>query len=387
MPLKPDPQRPIGLMLSGGGARGAFQVGVWKVLRDHPKALGREPLVISGTSAGALNGSLIAAGCAPEEMLDFWLELAHTPPVKANREFFRGLRRAVSRAAVKEPLRGFSRRRREARILLDLFRKKRANPFSQSGALSLILQFLLTARFDTLSQMLSDIQTDHLFDTSSVKDALARRIGGRVLRSSHVRLALNTVDSKTGSVIRIVNHEPAKATPQSAAHYYYEPEITLDMIVASASIPLLFNPVETLGMRLWDGGLLVNSPMAPAVALGARRIIPVLVTVGPDGGKVAQETFGDAVERLVDTFLENAYNVDRKLLLTRNEVAHHSPDEGLQVVDLYMPIRPQSTVLFDAGSYLYFQRDALISMYRAGQRAARRWLARGPLFDDRMRAV
>jgi len=34
--LSHDPSRPVGLVLSGGGARGAFQVGVWEVLRNDP---------------------------------------------------------------------------------------------------------------------------------------------------------------------------------------------------------------------------------------------------------------------------------------------------------------------------------------------------------------
>ena len=58
--------------------------------------------------------------------------------------------------------------------------------------------------------------------------------------------------------------------------------ITVDMVLASASIPLLFPPVQVGRHLLWDGGLLVNTPLAPVVALGADEIIPVLVTEPPD---------------------------------------------------------------------------------------------------------
>jgi NTE family protein len=74
----------VALVLSGGGARGAFQVGVWEVLREHPRGVGGLPAVVSGTSAGAVNGYLIAAGLSPAEMLRFWLELAERPPVVAS---------------------------------------------------------------------------------------------------------------------------------------------------------------------------------------------------------------------------------------------------------------------------------------------------------------
>ena len=53
--------RALGLVLSGGGARGAFQVGVYeRLLEDARFAAG--PTVLSGTSAGGINAALIAAG-------------------------------------------------------------------------------------------------------------------------------------------------------------------------------------------------------------------------------------------------------------------------------------------------------------------------------------
>jgi hypothetical protein len=123
--------------------------------------------------------------------------------------------------------------------------------------------------------------------------------------------------------------------------------------------------------------------MAPAVALGARRLIPVLVTTGAGAASGLPDNFGAAVERLADTFLENAYNVDRKLLLARNAIAERLPEDNYAVVQLFRALRPSSGQLFNAGSYLFFERDAMISMHDAGVRAARSWLAAGPLVDHR----
>jgi len=381
--LASDPAHPIGLVLSGGGARGVFQVGVWKVLLDHPRGIGAAPLVISGTSAGALNGALIAAGLQPDDMMDFWLDLAERPPVIANERFFTSLERALAKMVIREPIRGAGPRWRELRILASLFRKHRW--YRASGLLALGLEFLLTARFDTVSHLLEGIQTSYLFDTSEVRERLAKAIGGDSLRSNRVRLAINTVDIRTGSVVRIVNYKPEKSPRASSRHYRVESEITLDMILASASIPLLFNPVQVGDHALWDGGLLVNSPMAPAVSLGATRIVPVLVTTSGAASAPGHvpRTFGAAVERLVDAFLENAYNIDRKLLLDRNALARETGDRHLRAVDLFRAIRPATSELFDAGSYLYFEPRALKQMYQAGQDAARAWLARGPELDSR----
>ena len=382
--LRPQSDSPIGIMFSGGGARGAFQVGVWEVLSEHPRGLaGFPPAVISGTSAGAINGALIASGLTPGELLDFWLGLAERPPVQANDRFFDDLRRVLAKMAGREPVRNLKKRSREARILYGLLGKHKW--YRGGGRWALGLEFLLTARFDNISAILNGIGTSYLFETTGFKDRLRDAIGGDHIPETDIRLAINTVAIDTGSVLRIVNHMPEKH-PQSAHHYLFAPKITLDMVLASASIPLLFNPVAVGDKLLWDGGLLVNSPMAPAVALGARRIIPVLVTRGGRDGRTSNiEDFGHAVERLVDTFLENAYNVDRKLLLDRNALAEKLPDEGYYIVNLFEPVRPTTAEVFDAGSYLYFEKQAMLGMYKAGRLAAREWLGRGPELDDRMK--
>lgn len=376
--LEPRSDSPLGLVLSGGGARGAFQVGVWKVLREE--GLGGDPDVVSGTSAGALNGALIAAGLSPEEMLEFWLGLAHAPPVKANERFFRSLDHALSRAAMREPFRSIGRRARELRVGARILKK---HGFVGAPRRAMAVEYLLTARFDMVSDILDQIATSFLFDTSEMRDHLRKAIGGYSMRPRRVKLAINTVDSRTGGVVRIVSHAPTKRPDASATHYRVHEEITVDMILASASIPLLFNAVQVGDELLWDGGLLVNTPVAPAVALGARRIVPVLVTAGGKDAPLGLPTFGSAVERLADAFLENAYNTDRKLLLLRNEIAELRKEEGLFVVDLFRAVRPESSRTFNAGSYLFFEKEPMMRMYEAGMTAARDWLAEGPRRDSR----
>ena len=59
------------LVLSGGGGKGAYQVGVWKALTEY--GLAQKVSVISGTSVGALNAALFAA-VSPSEAEKIWLE-------------------------------------------------------------------------------------------------------------------------------------------------------------------------------------------------------------------------------------------------------------------------------------------------------------------------
>ena len=131
---------------------------------------------------------------------------------------------------------------------------------------------------------------------------------------------------------------------------------------------------------LWDGGLLVNTPLAPVVAMGADEIVTILVTEPPDPERRPLAHFGRAVERTVDALLENAYNVDRMLLLERNRVAR-TQGSHYREVTLYEAVRPARDGRFNAGSYLYFERQVMADMRRAGQKAARAWLAQGPRVD------
>jgi predicted acylesterase/phospholipase RssA len=143
-------------------------------------------------------------------------------------------------------------------------------------------------------------------------------------------------------------------------------------VLASASIPVIFPPAPVGGRLFWDGGLLVNTPMAPVVALGAEEIVTVLVTEVE--AKPTFDRLGAALERAVDSLLESSYDSDRKLLLERNRLARMGvPD--YQQVKLYKPIRPGDDSNLVLGSYLYFNKPAMLALRAAGRAAAERWLA------------
>lgn len=317
-------------------------------------------------------------------MLEFWLDMARNPPVVGNDVFFRSLGTVLRRLAGSEAVRSFGRRKREARTLVRLVKKH--SFWQSSGRFAALFEYLLTARFDSISTLLDGIKTTHLFSTHPARARLADALGGYTLANPHCRLAINAVDVQSGRAIRFVSHAPAKHGDADQSHYRVGP-ITVEMVLASAAIPILFDPVEVQGMTLWDGGVLVNTPLAPTVALGARRILPVLVSEGEAHKPPKPRTLGAAIERLADAFLENAYNTDRKLLRERNRVAALRPAQSLALIDLYEPIRPESADLFNAGSYLYFEPSAIQAMYEAGRSAAAAWLDDGPRLDVDARRI
>ncbi|HWP64573.1 MAG TPA: patatin-like phospholipase family protein [Candidatus Limnocylindria bacterium] len=360
-------------MLSGGGARGAFQVGVYeRMLEDERFARG--PAVLSGTSAGAINAALIAAGRTPSEMLDFWLGIAADPPVRASAAFFDGVMRAVARLAVEEGIRWLT----SPEAVLGLLRRLRHHLRPRRGtALALLVEYVLTERFELVSRFLEMIREPYLAETARLRARLVDALGGERVPSRGHRLAINTVDARTGQVVRFITAPaPVARTPD----YVVVDAVTVDMVLASASIPLLF-PAVPIGERLlWDGGLLVNTPLAPVIALGADEIVTVLVTEPPDRDLGPLPHFGRAVERSVDSFLENAYNVDRKLLHERNRVARLR-GATYRDVRLYEAVRPARGSVFSSGSYLYFERSVIRGMYQAGRQAGAAWLAAGPCLD------
>ncbi len=365
--------RNLGLVLSGGGARGAFQVGVYERLLEDDRFAGG-PAILSGTSAGGINAALIAAGKTPREMMAFWRGIADDPPVVASPLFFDGVLRGLLRLTLEE-----SRYWVESLVPLRSFLQRLRNHLSPSPAhvLALWVEYLLTSRFELVSRLLETIREPFLADTAPLRERLVEVFGGERIPNRGMRLAINTVDAHTGRVVRFVT-APAPIT--RSPDYVVVDAITVDMVLASASIPLLFPPVRIGPHLLWDGGLLVNTPLAPVVTLGAEEIVTVLVTEPSEAASGGLVHFGRAVERSVDSFLENAYNIDRKLLLERNRVARLQGGP-YRAVTLYDAVRPARDACFSAGSYLYFERRVIQSMYEAGRRAASTWLAHGPRVD------
>ncbi|MEL4302955.1 patatin-like phospholipase family protein [Shewanella xiamenensis] len=78
----------VGLVLSGGGAKGAYQVGVLKALAE----LGTEIHAVSGASIGSLNGAILASASSLNEgaarLEEIWLELANNSPLEFNKSVY-----------------------------------------------------------------------------------------------------------------------------------------------------------------------------------------------------------------------------------------------------------------------------------------------------------
>ena len=79
------PARQAALVLSGAGSRGAYQAGAWKALHES----GFTPSLIVGTSAGALNGAMIALGTSPDDIGAWWRKLRTSDLIRLRRDVWR----------------------------------------------------------------------------------------------------------------------------------------------------------------------------------------------------------------------------------------------------------------------------------------------------------
>lgn len=100
--MNTQPTKPYGLVLAGGGAKGAYQIGVWKALDQLHIPL----CAVVGTSIGALNGALIAQGdldCALEVWKSIGLrDIVPLPEGSGDNLFEGGNARFVAKSLLKE---------------------------------------------------------------------------------------------------------------------------------------------------------------------------------------------------------------------------------------------------------------------------------------------
>ena len=224
----------VALILAGGAARGAYEVGVVAYLLDEvSRALGRDvPLdILCGTSVGALNVAMLAA-------------YADEPRERGQRlmEVWRGLRIG---ALVKSDLRGLLA---GSRALLDA-----------SG----------------LERLVAD-------------KIPFPRIGENLARGLLSAVTMSTTHVATGKTVVFVQRTEAAIPGDAAAPrrsllpWSHEPTseprvatLTEHHALASAAIPILFRPVLIDGQYHCDGGLRQNVPFSPARRLGADGLLIV----------------------------------------------------------------------------------------------------------------
>ena len=217
MQLQLDPNKTYAVALEGGGARGAYEIGVWKALDEA----GIRFDAVAGTSVGALNGAMMAAGDL-EKAIACWENIRLSQVIKLTPE--------------------------EEKRLGKLLKGKRGESLSFQD-----LQESLT--------QLSGIVRNRGLDITPLRNWIAQIIDTAGLKKSPVELYVTTVnlsDKKTQEIrIRDIPEEQI-----------------CDMLMASAYHPTFRQ--EKLGGKYYaDGGFFDTLPLHALTASGHKDIIAV----------------------------------------------------------------------------------------------------------------
>src|SRR3954468_5723792 len=229
-----DAESPLALVLSGGGARGAYEVGVLRyVLGKLAPRLGdfARPRIFSGTSVGAINACALAAhhdvrDFAIGQLAEKWQELG------LDQIFRRGWR----------DLAGL------LRWLLGSARPEGPRSLLDAGPLADLVRSVIPWR--------------------SLHQGVAER---RVLG-----VTVSATDIETGHTVVFVETEAqALLVSRDRAVDWAAVRLTPQHALASAAIPIIFPAVRVAGRVYSDGSLRQNTPIAPALRLGAGRVLVV----------------------------------------------------------------------------------------------------------------
>lgn len=239
--LSENPKR--ALVLSGGGGRGAYHVGVLRFLEEHEWY----PDVVVGTSIGAVNGAALASGHTAKSLWALWRRLRTKDVQKPN-----------------------------------------WNPFT---AVSLL---------DTspLRHTLIDngwVDFDRI--NSPEKAAVHLRITATEITTGQLHIFSNSLNNKTN--------------------------ITLEHILSSCSIPLIY-PQTNLGeTTYWDGAVVANTPLSAAIATGAEEIIVVIMTPTRGSGQPTElpTNLYESASMTLEWALLSSFHADLKMFGLVNSLA------------------------------------------------------------------
>ena len=223
-----------GLLLSGGGARAAYQVGVLKAISELcPKQESNPFHIISGTSAGSINAVALAAHEG-----SFKETVARINDVWSNFELHHVFRS-------------------DARCLLGRIFKwftSKILPFGLGGS--------------TPTSLLDNTPLRELLDKNIDFDGICRQLNSGKLGA----LSLNISSYSSGESITFFDSAHPVEKWNRAYRAGINQKISLDMLMASSAIPVLFPPVKINNEYYGDGSMRQTSPLSPLVHLQAKKI-------------------------------------------------------------------------------------------------------------------
>ena len=248
----------IGLVITGGGARGAYQAGVLKRVGEIPRVQQRgNPFpLIGGASAGAVNGAALATGsddfsATTKALANLWASLRPT----------------------------------------DIFHCDLAWQAHNSVTWILDLSF---------GGIFGGGNARSLLDATPLRTFLNRhlncdRIQSNIKRGSLYALTIAATNYNSGESYLFIQGAKGHALWKRLRLVTVATKITVDHVCASAAIPLIFQPVRLNTSRgpayFGDGCVRLQQPLSPVIRLGAEKVFAIGVR-GEARERVPTDTHG-----------------------------------------------------------------------------------------------
>ena len=310
-------RKPIGLALQGGGSWGAYTWGVLDVL------LGSRSMSIaqlSGTSAGAINAAIVASALATgspasarKALRSFWLAVAQPAAADFGREVWGPVERAW-----RETINGWL-------VTGSALSPYTANPLG----------------------------------INPLRDAIAAHVDIAAIKSPEAPALFVTVTNVKTGLPRVIANDA----------------MSIDVLLASAALPQLFQAVEIDGEPYWDGGYSGNPTLWPMIHSGIARDL-IVVQLVPD---TAEETPRDAraIRRRIGEIVFNSSLVAEMQAISAMRSLATGGNGGSNLSGLRMHrIGPPARELLAQGSSLERSRAWIERLHAAGRAATRQFVAR-----------
>lgn len=327
----------VGLVLTGGGARAAYQVGVLRAIAEMLPDKSRNPFpVICGTSAGAINAASIAV---------------------ASNNFAEGVAQ-----------------------LEDVWSNFHVNQIYRSD--------LVGVMHNTLRCMLSLVSSEYgqrnpvsLLDNAPLEALLSSRFSFRAIqhciRSGSLHALGLTAWGYTSGQSVTFYQAAREVRPWKRAQRLGVPvEIGVEHLMASSSIPFIFPAVKLNREFFGDGSMRQMAPISPALHLGADKVLIIgvrkPVTSEPKRTSTSSyPPFAQIAGHALNSIFVDSLDVDLERLLRINETLKLIPHEvfkekniSLRPVEAMM-IAPSEGINVIAQKYAFTLPWIMRSLYRA----------------------
>jgi NTE family protein len=283
------------LVLSGGGARAAYQVGVLRAVAEWlPPDTACPFEVLIGTSAGALNAAALAA------------------------------RARTFRDAV--------------RVLEDVWSNFHVEQVVKADSWTMLrsgLHWIFSVM--TAGWLVSPPRA--LFDTTPLRELLARtvpldRIPGVIADGALHAVAVATTSYATGQAVAFFDGAPGIESWNRVRRAGRRRALDQDVLMASAAIPFIFPAARVDGEYYGDGAMRQLAPLSPAIHLDANRILVIGTRGAPAatpplaGVAQAQPSPGHLLGFVLDSLFTDGLSIDLERLGQINRLIETPADTG-----------------------------------------------------------